>query len=103
MVSFWPWKVSFLPSTMRFFIDQAQGDDNSPASFEKILSTLSAKISKATSRLDSLRQRSRRLSVLWTLYAGFAYLLYTIILVLVVGWKKWGAAEYSAVAAGPVM
>lgn len=77
--------------------------DNSPASFEKILSTLSGKISKTTNKLDGLRQRSRRLSVLFTLYAGFAYLLYTIILVLVVGWRKWGPAEYSAVAAGPVM
>lgn len=87
MVSFWPWK----------------GDDNSPASFEKTLSTLSAKISKTSTRLDSIRQRSRRLSVLWTLYAGFAYLLYSIILVLVVGWRKWGPVEYVAVAAGPVL
>ncbi|KAL2038721.1 hypothetical protein N7G274_008479 [Stereocaulon virgatum] len=87
MVSLWPWK----------------GEDNSPASFEKTLSTLSAKITQANSRLDSLRQRSRRLSVLWTLYAGFAYLLYTIILALVVGWRKWGPAEYAAVTAGPVI
>lgn len=83
--------------------DHLQGDDNSPASFEKALSTLSAKITKTNSRLDSLRQRSRRLSVLWTLYAGFAYLLYTIILVLVVGWRNWGPAEYAAVTAGPIM
>ncbi|KAL9129386.1 MAG: hypothetical protein Q9217_002150 [Psora testacea] len=67
MVSFWPWK----------------GDDASPASFEKTLSTLSAKITKTGSKLDNLRQRSRRFNVLWTLYAGFAYLLYSIILVLV--------------------
>ncbi|KAK4695406.1 hypothetical protein P7C71_g2344, partial [Lecanoromycetidae sp. Uapishka_2] len=87
MVSFWPWK----------------GDDNSPASFEKILSTLSAKISTATGKLDSLRQRSRRLSALWTLSAGFAYLLYTIVLVLVVGWREWGPTEFSAIAAGPTM
>lgn len=85
MVSFWPWK----------------GDDNSPASFEKILSNLSTKISKTSSRLDGLRQRSRRLKVLWTLYAGFAYLLCTIILILVVGWRKWGPTEYTAVAGGP--
>ena len=83
--------------------DCSEGDDNSPASFEKILSNLSTKISKTGSRLDHLRQRSRRLKVLWTLYAGFAYLLCTIILILVVGWRKWGPTEYAAVAGGPVM
>ncbi len=67
------------------------------------MSTLSAKISKTSSKLDSLRQRSRRFSVLWTLYAGFAYLLYTIILGLVVGWRKWALAEYAAVVGGPLM
>ncbi|KAL9638032.1 MAG: hypothetical protein Q9164_001826 [Protoblastenia rupestris] len=87
MVSFWPWK----------------GDDTSPASFEKTLSALSAKISKTSSRLDGTWQRSRRLNVLWTLYAGFAYLLYSIILLLVVGWRKWGIVEYGAIGAGPVV
>ncbi|KAL8825740.1 MAG: hypothetical protein Q9191_004228 [Dirinaria sp. TL-2023a] len=77
MVSFWPWK----------------GDDSSPASFEKILSTLSSKISKKGSDLDSLRQRSRRLGLLWTLYTTFTYLLYSIILLLVVGWRNWGPTE----------
>ncbi|CAD6567096.1 MAG: hypothetical protein ASARMPREDX12_009251 [Alectoria sarmentosa] len=87
MVSFWPWK----------------GENNSPASFEKILSNLSAKISKTGGRLDGLRKRSRRLRVLWTLYAGFAYLLCSIILILIVGWRKWGLVEYTAVAGGPVV
>ncbi|KAI4093677.1 MAG: hypothetical protein LQ344_002742 [Seirophora lacunosa] len=85
MVSFWPWK----------------GDDNSPASFEKALSTLSDKITKTNNKLDTLRQRSRRYSVLWTLYTSFAYLLCTIVLVLVVGWKEWGVAEYVGVTGGP--
>ena len=92
-----------IPSTPKSSLTCCKGDDNSPASFEKILSTLSAKISKTSSRLDALRQRSRRLKVLWTLYAGFAYLLYTIILTLLVGWRKWGPIDYSAVAGGPVM
>lgn len=83
--------------------DCSQGDSNSPASFEKILSNLSTKISNTSSKLDGLRQRSRRLKVLWTLYAVFAYLLCTIILILVVGWRKWGPIEYTAVAGGPVM
>lgn len=85
------------------FTDCPQGDDNSPASFERILSNLSTKISKTSSRLDNLRQRSRRLKVLWTLYAGFAYLLCTIILTLVVGWRQWGPIEYTVVAGGPLM
>ena len=83
--------------------DCSKGDDKSPASFEKILSNLSTKISRTSSRLDGLRQRSRRLKVLWTIYAGFAYLICTIILILVVGWRKWGPTEYAAVAGGPVM
>ncbi|KAL8761034.1 MAG: hypothetical protein Q9184_002800 [Pyrenodesmia sp. 2 TL-2023] len=87
MVSFWPWK----------------GDDNSPASFEKALSALSNKITKTNSKLDSLRQTSRRFSALWTLYTSFVYLLCTIVLVLVVGWGKWGVAEYVGVIGGPIV
>lgn len=87
MVSFWPWK----------------GDNNSPASFEKTLSILSSKISKRTSDLDGLRKRSRRLGLLWTLYTTFTYLLYSIILLLVVGWRNWGPTEYIAVVGGPII
>ncbi|KAL8653848.1 MAG: hypothetical protein Q9210_001850 [Variospora velana] len=87
MVSFWPWK----------------GNDNSPASFEKTLSALSDKITKTNSKLDTLRQRSRRYSALWTLYTSFAYLLCSIVLVLVVGWKEWGLAEYLEVTGGPLV
>ncbi|KAL1851461.1 hypothetical protein Plec18167_008652 [Paecilomyces lecythidis] len=87
MVSFWPWK----------------GEDNSPASFEKTLSTLSTKITETTNRLDVSRQRSRRFKALWTLYTTFAYLLYSIILALVLGYQNWGAVEYAAVAGGPIV
>ncbi|KAL8938776.1 MAG: hypothetical protein Q9211_003048 [Gyalolechia sp. 1 TL-2023] len=87
MVSFWPWK----------------GDDNSPASFEKALSTLSNKINKTNAKLDSLRQSSRRYGALWTLYTSFAYLLCTVVLVLVVGWREWGVAEYAGVVGGPIV
>ncbi|KAI9851260.1 MAG: hypothetical protein M1838_004093 [Thelocarpon superellum] len=85
MVYLWPWK----------------GDDASPASFERALSTLSTKIATSTAQLDSLRQRLRRLKALWTLYAIFAYILVALILILVVGWQHWGAIEYAAVAGGP--
>ncbi|KAL8741877.1 MAG: hypothetical protein Q9190_005570 [Brigantiaea leucoxantha] len=87
MVSLWPWK----------------GDDSSPASFEKTLSTLSNKISKATARHDSLRQSSRRINALWILYTTFAYLLYAIILFLVVGWRQWGFGEYATVLGAPAV
>ncbi|KAI9826130.1 MAG: hypothetical protein M1832_000579 [Thelocarpon impressellum] len=87
MVSLWPWK----------------GDDASPASFERTLSTLSTKITTNTARLDLLRQRLRRFKALWTLYASFVYILYSLILALVVGWRDWGAVEYAAVAGGPVV
>jgi hypothetical protein len=87
MVSFWPFK----------------GDDSSAASFEKALSQVSTKISKASARNDGLRQHQRRFKVLWTLYSSFAYILVALILTLVTGWDKWGAVEYSAVAGGPVL
>ncbi|KAJ5410974.1 uncharacterized protein N7487_005333 [Penicillium crustosum] len=87
MVSFWPWK----------------GNDTSAASFEKTLSTLSTKIAQATTRLDQQRQSSRRIKALWTLYSTFAYLFYSIILALVLGWESWGIKEYAAIAGGPVL
>lgn len=95
--------MSPIPSIQVLSLTVSKGGDNSPASFEKILLNLSTKISKTSSKLDGLRQRSRRLKVLWTLYAGFAYLLCTIILTLVVGWRKWGPTEYTAVVGGPIM
>lgn len=87
MVSLWPWK----------------GEDNSPASFEKRLSSLSTKITQTTTRLDSHRQTSRRFRALWTLYASFIYILYSLISLLVVGWESYGLREIPALIAGPVM
>ncbi|RDW86926.1 uncharacterized protein DSM5745_03568 [Aspergillus mulundensis] len=87
MVSLWPFK----------------GEDNSPAGFEKTLSTLSAKITQSTTRLDLHRQHARRFKALWTLYTTFIYLLYSIILALVLGWENWGVKEYAAILGGPVI
>ncbi|PGH06109.1 hypothetical protein AJ80_08211 [Polytolypa hystricis UAMH7299] len=94
MVTFWPWKLSNT---------SPKGPDNSPASFEKTLSSLSAKIAQTTKRLDSKRQRARRFKALWTLYSTFTYLLVAIILTLVLGWQRWGPVEYSALSGGPVV
>ncbi|KAI0476600.1 hypothetical protein GGR56DRAFT_643479 [Xylariaceae sp. FL0804] len=87
MVSLWPWK----------------GDGSSPASFEKTLSTLSTKITSTQTQLDRVRSNSRRIRVLWTLYLAFAYLVYAIVLMLVVGWQNLGAWEWTGVAGGPVL
>ncbi|PYI36009.1 hypothetical protein BP00DRAFT_491952 [Aspergillus indologenus CBS 114.80] len=87
MVRLWPFKA----------------EDDSPASFEKALSALSEKITRTTNRLDLHRQHARRFKALWTLYTTFAYLLYSIILALVLGWQNWGIAEYAAIVGGPIL
>ncbi|KAK0655140.1 hypothetical protein B0T16DRAFT_341294 [Cercophora newfieldiana] len=87
MVSFWPWRK----------------EDSSPASFERTLSALSAKITATQTQLDKVRSSSRRFKVLTTLYLGFAYLVYAIVLILVVGWKYMGPLEWTGLAGGPVL
>ncbi|KAF2262458.1 hypothetical protein CC78DRAFT_618515 [Lojkania enalia] len=86
MVSLWPWKSS-----------------EDAASFERTLSTLQTKINKTAAKHDILRQRSRRVRVMWSLYAGFAYILAALLLIFVQGWRSWGAMEISIVSGGPVV
>ncbi|KAJ3500781.1 hypothetical protein NM208_g17071 [Fusarium decemcellulare] len=81
----------------------AQGDSSSTADFEKTLSTLSTKITDTQASLDKLRSSSRRAQVLWTLYLSFAYLVYAIVLLLVVGYKNLGAYEWTGLSGGPVL
>lgn len=80
-----------------------QKDDSSPASFERTLSTLSAKIANTQASLERTRASSRRLRVLGTLYLSFAYLVYAIVALLVVGWKNMGVYEWTGMAGGPVL
>ncbi|GKZ39150.1 hypothetical protein AbraIFM66950_011959 [Aspergillus brasiliensis] len=87
MVSLWPFRA----------------EDTSPASFEKALAALSTKITRTTARLDLHRQHARRFKALWTLYTTFAYLLYSIIIALVLGWQNWGITEYAAIVGGPIL
>ncbi|KAK2067405.1 hypothetical protein P8C59_001152 [Phyllachora maydis] len=87
MVSFWPWR----------------SHDSSPASFEKTLSALSNKIATAQHQLERTRAQGRRVKVLGTLYLGFAYVVYAIVLLLVVGWRHLGALEWTGLAGGPVV
>lgn len=81
----------------------SQGDDSSTASFEKTLSNLSTKITDTQALLDRVRSSSRRARVLWTLYLSFAYLVYTIVLLLVIGYKNLGAYEWTGLVGGPVL
>jgi hypothetical protein len=87
MVSLWPFRRS---------------NSTSAASFEKTLSQLSTKINRYSSQIESFRTKQRRYKALWTLYAAFSYILVAAILTLVTGWEKWGTAEYTAVAGGPI-
>ncbi|POS87095.1 hypothetical protein EPUL_001512, partial [Erysiphe pulchra] len=85
MVSLWPWK----------------SEDNSPASFEKILAALATTISKSEIHLESLRLNLRRYKALWTLYTSFIYLFGLVVLVLVIGWKNWTIWEGTILAVWP--
>ncbi|KAF4550824.1 putative endoplasmic reticulum junction formation protein lunapark [Elsinoe fawcettii] len=85
MVKFWPFG----------------GDDTSAAGFEKVLSSLSTKINKASAKDNRLRTQQRRYRVLWTLYSSFAYLLALLILMLVVGRSNWDVTEYTTLAGTP--
>ncbi|KAF2964232.1 hypothetical protein GQX73_g9342 [Xylaria multiplex] len=87
MVSLWPWK----------------GDGFSPAEFEKTLATLSTKITNTQAQLEQVRNSSRRIKLLWTLYLAFGYLVYAIVLTLVVGWQNLGPWEWTGMAGGPVV
>ncbi|KAI0018044.1 hypothetical protein F4780DRAFT_781747 [Xylariomycetidae sp. FL0641] len=72
-------------------------------SFEKTLSTLSSKINNTHAQLERARSNSRRIRVLWTLYLAFAYLVYAIVLLLVVGWQDLGPWDWTGIAGGPVV
>ncbi|RGP61511.1 hypothetical protein FLONG3_10481 [Fusarium longipes] len=87
MVAFWPWR----------------GDSSDTASFEKTLSTLSTKITDAQASLDNFRASSRRARVIWTLYLSFAYLVYAIVLLLVVGYNNLGTFEWGGLTGGPIL
>lgn len=86
MVSFWPFK----------------GDDNSPDSFERILSKLASQIQAETSKLALLRLQLRRYKGLWTIYTSFAYIFYVLVIFLVVGWKEVGPPQIAGLVGGPI-
>ncbi|KPM36684.1 hypothetical protein AK830_g9879 [Neonectria ditissima] len=114
-MAFWPWKVrrsldvtlwTHAPNPyqlLRLTKLYIQGDSSSTASFEKTLSTLSTKIADTQARLDRVRSSSRRARVLSTIYLSFAYLVYTIVLLLVVGYKNLGRFEWAGLAGGPLL
>lgn len=81
----------------------SKGDGQSTATFEKTLSALSSKITKATNKQATLRTSCRRIKALWTLYAGFAYILFALIGLLVTGRGNWGLIEYIGIVASPIL
>ncbi|KIW20048.1 hypothetical protein PV08_00623 [Exophiala spinifera] len=80
-----------------------RSDANSPASFEKALSKLSAQITDANLALDTTRTRARRAKALWTLYTTLTYLLYTLVVVLVLGPDAWFWYHYAGLVGAPVI
>lgn len=88
MVSFWPF---------------GRRDDNSPDSFERILSQLATKIQAQTTKLNRLRVQARRYKALWTVYTLIAWMFYLIVLFLVVGMGQLRAREITIAAGAPVI
>lgn len=80
-----------------------QGEDSSTASFEKTLSALSIKIADTEARLERMRAKSRRARVFGTLYLSFAYLVYAIVLLLVIGHNNLGPFDWAGMTGGPVL
>jgi hypothetical protein len=64
---------------------------------------LSTKINNTQAQLDQTRATSRRIRVLLTLYLSFAYLVYAIVLLLVVGWRNMGVYEWSGISGFPLV
>jgi hypothetical protein len=80
-----------------------QGDDNSPDSFERILSQLSTKIERTSTKLTILRQAWRRFKALFTLYSVIGYIIYVIIVLLVIGRQNVGLYELGGLIGSPIV
>lgn len=61
------------------------------------------KIADSQARLEKARASSRRVKVLVTLYLGFAYLVYSIVVFLVIGANELGQLEWAGVITGPFL
>lgn len=86
-MGFWPWRRS----------------DSSPASFEKELSALSAQITATDTKIATTTTKSRKLKAFTLLYFGFAYVVYGIVVLLVVGYKNMAVWEWTGLSGGPVL
>ncbi len=111
MVSLWPWRVRFsrsdarkegvkLPLTWTLF---CRSKTHRPPRSRRRCRRWPPRSQTLRPRLDGTRSAARRTKVLWTLYLSFAYLVYAIVLVLVVGWAKMGPWEWAGVAGGPLV
>lgn len=75
----------------------------SEQSFEAILSELSSSIQSREVRVQEVRLRARRWKALFTLYSGFAYVFYLIIMVFAIGWREWNPRRVTGLALGPTL
>ena len=64
---------------------------------------MSSQITTATQSLETTRSRARRIQALWTLYTSVTYLLYTLIIALVLGPRKWAIPHYAGLAGAPLV
>ncbi|ERF76761.1 hypothetical protein EPUS_02300 [Endocarpon pusillum Z07020] len=78
-------------------------DDSSPASFEKALSRLSTQITSSSVSLDKTRTRAHRAKAFWTLWSTLVYLVYTALIVLVLGPQQWSLPHYIGLAGTPIV
>ncbi|KAF7508797.1 hypothetical protein GJ744_008674 [Endocarpon pusillum] len=78
-------------------------EDSSPASFERALSRLSTQITSSSVSLDKTRTRAHRAKAFWTLWSTLVYLVYTALIVLVLGPQQWGLPHYAGLAGTPIV
>lgn len=64
---------------------------------------MSSQITSANLALDTTRSRSRRAKALWTLYTTLTYLLYTLVIVLVIGPQNWSLYHYIGLLLSPAV
>jgi endoplasmic reticulum junction formation protein lunapark len=80
-----------------------QRSDDSPASFEKALETISTRIGKTQIGLERKRVNLRRALFTCTLYPAIVYIVFAIVELLVVKPANIGIAEWAGIVGGPFL
>lgn len=82
---------------------QVQRADESPASFEKALESISTKIGKTQVDLERKRVNLRWALFNFTLYPSIVYIVFSIVELLVVKPANLGIAEWAGIVGGPFL